>query len=146
MFGVPTWETVAKELLQHGIRNKIPPTHGDNLCAFQFSFLPAKFDSLEDETFVLIMAVQNDDRAKSRRNIAGNDVLQVIRQNAPADIDGAGKTGTTPTVWQRPGAVGDRRRDNHLEPLDQHGSNADRNLRIHGQGQVWAMLLDGADR
>jgi len=72
MFSVPPWETVTKQLLQHAIRNNTPPTHGYNLCAFQLSFFAAQLESLKNETFVLIVAVQNDDRAESCRNIAGN--------------------------------------------------------------------------
>src|ERR1700737_4134204 len=146
MFSVPSRELVAKELLQRGIRNKAPPTNGDNLCAFQLSFLPAKFESLKDETFVFIMAVQNDDRAKSRRNVAGNDVLQVIGKNAAANIDGAGETGTASALRQRTSAIRNCRRHDYVESLDQHGSNADWNLYVDGQGQVWAVLLHRADR
>src|ERR1700726_1545418 len=121
MFSVPSGELVTKELLQCGIRNKAPPTNGDNLCAFQLSFLPAKFESLEDETFVLVVAVQNDDRAKSRRNVAGDDVLQVLGQHAAANIDSAGKTVATAALWQRTSAVRNCRRHNHVELFGQHG-------------------------
>src|SRR6267154_3641310 len=100
MFSVPAGETVTKKFLQHGVRNETPPTHGNNLCAFQLSFLPAKLESLEDETFVLVVAVQNDDRAKSRRNVAGNNVLQILGEYAAANIYCAGETGTSSALWQ----------------------------------------------
>src|SRR5882762_8208234 len=100
MFSMPAGEPITKKLLQHGIRNKTPPSCGDNLCAFQLSFLAAKFEGLEDESFVLIVAVQNNNRPKSRRNIAGDDVLQVIRQDVAADIYRAEKAGATTALWQ----------------------------------------------
>src|ERR1700730_15148590 len=49
MFSVPPRKTVAKMLPERGIRNKTHPSQGDNLCAFQLSFLPAKLEGLEDE-------------------------------------------------------------------------------------------------
>src|SRR6202011_377013 len=146
MFSVPYRESVTKELFQRGIRNKAPPSNGDNLCAFQLSFLPAKFESLKDETFVFIMAVQNDDRAKSRRNVAGNDVLQVIGQNAAANIDGAGETGTSSALRQRTSAIRNCRRHDYVESLPEHGGNADWDLYVDGQGQVRTVLLHCADR
>src|SRR5882672_7446516 len=124
MFSVPAGETVTKKFLQHGVRNKAPPTHGDNLCAFQLSFLTAKLESLEDETFVLIMAVQNNDRAKSRRDVAANNILQILGEYAAANIYCAWETGTSTALRQRSSAVGHCRRDNHVELLDQHGGNA----------------------
>src|SRR5882762_2999798 len=120
MFSMPARKTITEKPLQYDIRNKIPPACGDNFGAFQLSFLPAKFESLANETFVLIVAVQNDNRTKSRRNIAGDDVLQIFRQNAAANIYRAGKAGATPALWQRTSTVRDRRRHNHIEPLDQH--------------------------
>lgn len=146
MFCMPALKAIAEQSVQRRLRDKAPPAHGNESCAVELSRLAAEFQSLEDEPFVFVMAVENDDRLKTRCDVPGDYVFQIIRKRASANADRARNVGTAPALRKRSRAVRDRGRNKSADALRHLGRDAHGNLDIHGQGQVRAMLLHRTDR
>src|ERR1700674_4131296 len=146
MFGVPPRKTIAEELVEQRLRDKAPPTQGHDSCSLEPSLLVAQFQSLEEKTFIFVVPVENYDGAKSHRNIAGDDVFQILRQNTAANANRSRKIGTTPALRQRARPVKNRRRHKSLDLFHHPGCNANWYLNVDRQWQVGAMLLHRTNR
>src|SRR5258708_40350403 len=108
MFGMATRKAIADELVEQRLRHEAPPTQGNNPRSLELSLLAAKFQSLEEKTFIFVMPVKNDDGTKPHRYIAGNYVLQVIRQNAAANANRSWDIATAPALRQRTRSIKNR--------------------------------------
>ena len=87
VFRVPSGEAFPEKFVEQRLRHEAPPTHRHNPGAFEASFLPAQLQRLKQKRFILIVPIQDNDRAKSHRCVTGNYILQIFGQHAAANAN-----------------------------------------------------------